>query len=85
VGKKNQIILKNAYEQYCNHFLQQHHSFRSTNKNDFITFLITRIHSYSGYDLFKSAFIWSLTTEGNEYWCNLNDEWNKILDELKKG
>lgn len=91
--KKNQIILKkfvkflrskNVYEQYCNHFLQKRHSFSSTDKNDFITFLIRIIHSYNGYNLFKYAFIWDFTTEGHEYWCNLNDEWNKILDEFNK-
>lgn len=31
-------------------------------------------------DIFSSSFIWSDTKEGYDFWCNIDDEWTKIIE-----
>ena len=72
------LVSKNIHDKYFNNFIKDNNSTKET----FINFLIYATHYGKGHNFFTTAFIWSDTKEGMEYWRNLNDEWTEILFNL---
>jgi hypothetical protein len=63
-------------------FLQKHNALEAY-KNAFKTFNSRKLDSFE-YSSLSVAFIWAYTSEGHEYWKELDEKWHCHFNSVKR-